>query len=87
MNESPVPAAPPIPGLSEAIAQREAEKPQATPTAVKWMLAGVLGAVAGLELTAQQHPDPTVQLACRIAAVALGTFAGVASPGLSRFRK
>lgn len=87
-----------IPGLRESIAPALSDKsktapvlntsptgePKVKPSAVKWWLAGTVGAVAGLELCAQQAPSPTVQLVCRIAAVALGAFIGAASPG---FRK
>lgn len=59
-------------------------EPKVKPSAVKWWLAGTVGAVAGLELCAQQAPNPTIQLVCRIGAVALGAFLGAASPG---FRK
>lgn len=59
-------------------------EPKVKPSAVKWWLAGTVGAVAGLELCAQQAPNPTIQLVCRIGAVALGAFIGAASPG---FRK
>jgi hypothetical protein len=59
-------------------------EPKVKPSAVKWWLAGTVGAIAGLELCAQQAPNPTVQLICRIGAVALGAFVGSASPG---FRK
>ena len=55
--------------------------PKVKPQQINWLLAGTVGVIAGLETCAQMHPDPTVQLVCRIGAVAVGAFAGVASPG------
>lgn len=86
-----IPAAPPIPGLEEAITKSQEARdvsptgtPRVKPAAVPWLLASMVGAVAGLELCATAVPDETVQLACRIGAVTLVGVLGIVSPGWRR---
>ena len=86
-----VPTAPPIPGLEEAIQRSQAARdaggasptgaPKVKPTQVPWLLGVMVGAVAGLEVCASSVPDETVQLGCRIGAVALAGVLGTVSPG------
>lgn len=56
-------------------------RPLISPAAVPWLLAVAVGAASGLEVAIQAVPDPTAQLAMRIAQSALLGALGILSPG------